>query len=90
MKSSASRASERSQQPDRPLVDPARVPRGRRPARGAQKSLSAVIGAHRGARIDERTLSSNLPGQIPVSPGEAELVRVYFADQISAVLKECP
>jgi hypothetical protein len=41
----------------------------------------------RNPRIDERSLSSNLPDLLPVLPGESDLVRIYFVDLIVDVLK---
>lgn len=41
-----------------------------------------------GTRNDERTLSSNLPDQLPVLREECDLVRIYFADLIATVLKD--
>lgn len=38
-------------------------------------------------KIDERSLSSNLPDPLPVLPGESDLMRIYFADLIADVLK---
>jgi hypothetical protein len=87
MNTTASRASERSQQPDGPLVEPPCVLIGRRSPEEVKKR-SGVPGPRRGARIVERALFSNLPGQIPVCAEEAELVRIYFADLISTVLKD--
>lgn len=41
----------------------------------------------RGPRIDDRSLSSNLPDLLPVLPEECDLMRIYFADLIADVLK---
>ena len=90
MKPSANRASERSHQPDGLMVEPVRVPEGHRSTKARSELSSDVPGPHRGTKVDERALSSNLPDQIPVSSEEAELVRIYFADLIRAVLKETP
>jgi hypothetical protein len=75
MKSSASRA---KQGP--PLQKPAasRLP--------AQADVDRQAGRRR-PRIDERSLSSNLPDLLPVLPGEKDLVRIYFADLLADVLK---
>jgi hypothetical protein len=88
MKPSASRARERSQQPDRLKAEPVRAPRRRRSTNARRELSSDVPEQRRDARVDERALSSNLPDQIPVSSEEAELVRIYFGDLIRAVLKE--
>lgn len=41
-------------------------------------------------QIAARQLLSNLPDQLPVTREEMDLVRVYFADLITAALKDSP
>ena len=81
-------------QPDVPLMGatllvPACVLKGRGKIEGETKA-SGMPRPRCGSRITERALLSNLPAQIPVSHEETELVRIYFADLISAVLKDSP
>jgi len=81
-------------QPVVPLMDgtlmaPACVRKSRRKIEDEPKT-SGMPGPRCGSRLTERALLSNLPAQIPVSREEAELVRIYFADLISAVLKDSP
>jgi hypothetical protein len=38
----------------------------------------------RGPKVEERSLSSNLPDLLPVLPGESDLLRIYFADVLKA------
>ena len=40
--------------------------------------------------ITARQVLSNLPDQLPVSRDEIDLLRVYFADLITAALKDSP
>jgi hypothetical protein len=53
----------------------------RRPVAGGRASR------RRGSRADDPVITSNLPERLPVAPGEADLVRIYFADLIAGVLK---
>lgn len=89
MTTSAPRPRELCQQPDRPPVDSARA-RARRRRPGSPKLPPEVPGLCRGARADNRTLLSNLPVQLPLLADEADLVRIYFGDLISAALKDNP
>jgi hypothetical protein len=89
MKPSAPRVSKQGP----PLPRPAAARTRARPiARAAvqQVSPSPTPTPRPGIRNDEWTLSSNLPDQLPVLHEESDLVRIYFADLINAVLKDTP
>jgi hypothetical protein len=53
-----------------------------------EKADAGQQAGKRKTRIDEHSLSSNLPDPLPVLPGESDLVRIYFADLIASVLKD--
>lgn len=75
MKSSASRA---KQGP--PLQKPAA-------SRLPTQADAGQQADRRGPKVEERSLSSNLPDLLPVLPGESDLLRIYFVELIADMLK---
>jgi hypothetical protein len=64
----------------------------RRPVRQSARQACAQRGLlpKASSRPDDKLLLSNLPDQLPVTRDEMDLVRSYFADLITAVLKGSP
>ena len=85
MKPSAPRVSEQGPSPQRPAA-------ARKRARVAAVEVMPFHAPtpRPGVRNDKWTLTSNLPDQLPVLHEESDLVRLYFADLINAVLKDTP
>lgn len=63
-----------------------------RPARSLARRPCAGSGplSPASSALDDRLLLSNLPNPLPVTRDEMDLVRSYFADLITAALKDSP